>query len=74
LKEGWIDQFDSIPKKESIGVLFAQNSLETGGTVSMWNNNFGNYKYIPSKDLSDDIYKTYMMLNGVWEIINVVCI
>lgn len=67
---GWIKQFDTIPKKESIGVLFAHNAHETGGTKSMWNNNIGNIKYIPSNNPLDDLDKEYMMLSNVWEILN----
>lgn len=65
----WFKQFNEIPKKESIGVLYAQNALETGGTVSMWNNNVGNVKFVPSKNQDDDNEKEYMMLTNVWEII-----
>jgi hypothetical protein len=67
--EGWFKQFGSVPKKESIGVLYSQNALETGGTVSMWNNNVGNVKFVPNKDPNLDAGKEYMMLANVWEII-----
>lgn len=67
LVEGWYKKFGVIPKKESIGVLYAQNALETGGTVAMWNNNIGNVKYVPTK--GDDDWQ-YMMLANVWEIVN----
>ncbi len=67
---GWKQQFNEIPKKESIGVLYAQNALETGSTTSMWNNNIGNVKFVPSKNPSDDDGKEYMMLANTWEIIN----
>lgn len=63
---GWTKQFGQIPSKESIGVLYAQNALETGGTVSMWNNNIGNVKYVPSPNDGGN----YMMLANVWEIVN----
>lgn len=65
----WFKAFSEIPKKESIGVLYSQNCLETGGTVSMWNNNVGNVKFVPSKNQDDDNEKEYMMLTNVWEII-----
>ncbi len=61
---GWIKLLQNIPKKESIAVLFAQNGHETGGTVSMWNRNIGNYKYVPS---TNDNELKYMMLSNVWE-------
>lgn len=67
--EAWIELFNEIPKKESVGVVWSQNSLETGGTASMWNNNVGNVKFSPSKNADDDNGKTYMMLSNVWEII-----
>lgn len=71
LVEGWFKRFGEIPKKESIGVLYAQNALETGGTVAMWNNNIGNVKFVPNTaNPSADDGKMYMMLANVWEIVN----
>lgn len=67
LVEGWYKKFGFIPRKESIGVLYAQNALETGGTVAMWNNNIGNVKYVPR---AGDEGWYYMMLANVWEIVN----
>jgi len=67
---GWFKQFGTLPKKECIGVIWSQNALETGSTTSMWNNNIGNVKFVPSKNPDDDNGKTYMMLANVWEIIN----
>jgi flagellar protein FlgJ len=68
--EGWKKAFNEIPKKECIAVLWAQNQLETGGTVSMWNNNIGNVKFVASANPNDDSGKDYMMLANVWEIVN----
>lgn len=68
--DGWTKQFGQIPSKESIGVLYAQNALETGGTVSMWNNNLGNVKFVPSANPANDNGIQYMMLANVWEIVN----
>lgn len=65
----WFKQFNEIPKKESIGVLFSQNAIETGGTVSMWNNNVGNVKFVPNQNQDADNGKEYMMLTNVWEMI-----
>jgi hypothetical protein len=64
--EGWKKQFGILPQKKSIAILYAQNSIETGGTTHMWNWNLGNIKVI------DDPNNTieYCALNGVWEIIN----
>lgn len=67
--QGWIKQFNVVPAKASIGVLWSQNSLETGGTTSCWNNNLGNVKFVPSKNPDDDNNIQYMMLANVWEII-----
>lgn len=68
--KGWQNVFNEIPKKESVGVIWAQNAIETGSTSSMWNNNIGNVKYSPSKNPEDDNDVKYMMLSNVWEIIN----
>lgn len=70
LIKAWLELYGEIPKKESIGVIYAQNSLETGGTVSMYNYNLCNVKYIPSLSSNDDNDKQFCMLNNVWEIIN----
>jgi hypothetical protein len=67
--EGWRSLFGSLPKKECIGVIYAQNALETGSTASMWNNNIGNVKFVASANPDDDNGKQYMMLSNVWEII-----
>ena len=64
--DGWIKQFNQIPSKESIGVLYAQNSLETGGTKYMWNWNIGNVKAVDKPGETVE----YCVLNNVWEIIN----
>lgn len=68
--DGWTKQFGKIPTKESIGVLYAQNALETGGTAAMWNNNIGNVKFVPSANPENDNDIEYMMLANVWEIVN----
>lgn len=70
LVEGWYKKIGVIPKKSSIGVLYAQNALETGGTVSMWNNNIGNVKFVANKNPDLDTGKQYMMLANVWEVVN----
>lgn len=70
LIKGWFKEFNVIPSKESVGVLYAQNALETGGTVSMWNNNWANIKYVPNANPDLDTGKNYMMLANVWEIVN----
>lgn len=66
--EAWKDLYGVVPKKESIGVIWAQNALETGLTKAMWNNNIGNIKYVANASDTEDIQ--YCMLANVWEIIN----
>jgi len=68
--EGWQKAFNEIPKKQSIAVLWAQNCIETGATSSMWGNNVGNVKFVPSSNPEDDNGKQYQMLANVWEMIN----
>lgn len=64
--DGWTKAFGKIPSKESIGVLYAQNALETGATTFMWNWNIGNIKAVDKPNETVE----YMMLANVWEIIN----
>jgi len=66
----WKELLGDFPKKESLYALLAQNALETGLTRSMWNNNIGNVKFVPSKNQDDDNDKQYMMLANVWEILH----
>lgn len=40
----WNDLFHTVPTKEQVSLIMAQNALETGGRKSMWNNNVGNIK------------------------------
>jgi hypothetical protein len=68
--EAWKKSFGEIPSKQTVGVLYAQNTLETGGTTAMWNWNIGNVKFVPSKNPEEDNDKEYMMLSNVWEIVN----
>lgn len=65
----WYHEFNEMPKKEAIGVIWSQTAIETGATTSMWNNNIGNVKYSPNKDPNADTGVKYMMLANVWEII-----
>ena len=66
----WYRQFKVIPKKESVGVIWAQSAIETGTTTAMWNNNIGNIKFYASSNPDNDNGIEYMMLKNVWEIIN----
>lgn len=45
LIQGWSANEGSLPNKRQIGVIWAQNALETGQSTSMWNNNIANVKY-----------------------------
>lgn len=65
--EAWKRLYNQIPKKESIGVIYAQNALETGLTKAMWNNNIGNVKYLAKPSDTESI--EYCMLANVWEIV-----
>jgi hypothetical protein len=69
LVEAWKEMFGVLPNKKQVGVIWAQNALETGQSAAMWGNNWGNLKYSgdPAKD-SDDIL--YQMLSNTWEIEN----
>lgn len=66
--EAWKELYNKVPKKESIGVIWAQNALETGLTKAMWNNNVGNVKYFLNASDTESIQ--YCMLSNVWEMIN----
>lgn len=66
--KGWYKQFGILPKKEAIGVLFSQWSLETGQGKACWNWNLGNVKYQPNSNPDLDNDKKYVMLVNVWEI------
>lgn len=56
----WFGLFGVIPLEQSIGVLFAQYMIETGGH-SCFGWNLGNVKHV-----TGDGYD-YQMLHGVWE-------
>lgn len=59
----WYALFGTVPKAESIAVLYAQYGIETGGSgKACWNFNIGNVKWSNGYD--------YFMLPGTWEIIN----
>lgn len=68
LVEGWQKLFGTLPSKKQIAVIWAQNSLETGGTTSMYCNNIGNAKYVANASDGPEI--KYCMLANTWEIEN----
>lgn len=61
----WNKMFGELPSKETVCVVYAKYMIETGGK-NIWNYNFGNIK----KSLTDNHQDGYVMLSGVWEIIN----
>ena len=65
LIEAWYSEYHEIPSEGIVGVLYAQNSLETGYSKSMWNNNIGNIKAI-DKSVGT---VNYVVLPGTWEIL-----
>ncbi len=66
--KGYSKAFAITPSKESVKVLFAQVGIETGGSTSLWNNNYANLK-IGDVSLDYPEQQYYMKLTGVWEII-----
>lgn len=66
--KAWSQLFGSEPAKEQVGLVLAQNNLETGHRKSMYNYNVGNlttngknYNYY------DDITTDEQVSKGVWE-------
>lgn len=70
LVTAWVKLYKQIPKKESIGVIYAQWAHETGMGGSYWNFNVGNSKYKPSVNPENDNDLLYTMLPSVWEMSN----
>jgi len=46
--EAWGDLFKTVPSKEQVSLILAQNALETGSRKFMWNYNVGNIKANPT--------------------------
>lgn len=61
--EAWETLYGEVPSKETIGVLWGQYMIETGG-AAVWNYNVGNVKHV-----SGDGYD-WIDLPGTWEIVN----
>lgn len=69
IANGWQQLFGTIPTKEQIALIMAQNALETGHRQSMWNYNVGNittsaegpYNYF------DDLTTSEQVSPGQWE-------
>ena len=67
--EAWKSLFGTTPSKEQVGLLIAQNNLETGHRNSMWNFNVGNIT-TDGKDkfnYYDDLTTDEQVQPGVWK-------
>lgn len=64
--KAWQQIYNTIPKKQSVAIIYSQWALETGQGKYCWNNNIGNTKAV---DNINSIIE-YCVLNNVWEIIN----
>lgn len=65
MMKAWRAELGALPSKQSVGVLFAQYMIETGGTAS-WNWNIGNVKITQSQV---DAGVDWFDLPGTWEIV-----
>jgi hypothetical protein len=64
----WKDLFGTIPSKEQVALVLAQNALETGNRKKMWNFNIGNITVGRSSfDFYDDLTTNEQIKPGVWE-------
>lgn len=70
--ESWKQLFGNTPTKEQVGLVVAQNSLETGNRKSMWNYNVGNVTTDGkgSYDFYDDLTTDEQTEPGVWKKMN----
>lgn len=66
LIKAWHSDYQTLPLKSQIAIIFAQWSIETGQGTFCWNNNIGNSKAV---DVPGQVIE-YCALNGVWEIVN----
>jgi Mannosyl-glycoprotein endo-beta-N-acetylglucosaminidase len=67
--QAWRELFGTVPSKAQVSLILAQNNLETGNRVSMYNNNIGNIT-TNGKDafnFYDDITTDEQVKPGVWE-------
>jgi len=62
----WENQFNTLPSKGQVAIIYAQWGIETGYSAYCYNYNIGNVKAIDNPNE----YIEYMKLNNVWEIIN----
>lgn len=66
LIRAWKTDYNVLPLKKQISIIYAQWSIETGQGTFCWNNNIGNSKAV---DVPGQVIE-YCALTGVWEIIN----
>src|ERR1700690_272250 len=69
LINGWKFLFGNAPSKQQIGLLIAQNNLETGHRKSMWNFNVGNITTDGNGPFNyyDDLTTDEQVTPGVWK-------
>lgn len=65
----WRQKFGSVPSKEQVAMVLAQNDLETGHRKSMWNYNVGNIttKANGNFDYFDDLTTNEQVSPGNWK-------
>lgn len=70
--EAWKALFGNTPTKQQVGLVVAQNSLETGHRKSMWNYNVGNITTDGkgAYDFFDDLPTDEQIKPGVWKKMN----
>lgn len=72
IAEAWKELFGTIPSKQQISLILAQNALETGNRKSMWNFNIGNITTDGKSqyDFYDDITTKEQIKPGNWKEMN----
>lgn len=72
ITESWNDLFHTVPSKEQISMVLAQNALETGHRKSMWNFNIGNLTTNGKGmyDFYDDLATSEQIQPGIWKKMN----
>lgn len=64
LREAWNRTFKALPSNETLAILLAQTSLETGRYKSMHNGNWGNIKSRPTDGHYWTMYECDEIING----------
>lgn len=70
--DAWKELFGTVPSKQQINLILAQNALETGNRKSMWNFNIGNITTSGKSqyDFYDDLPTKEQIKPGVWKTMN----